>query len=280
MSVIAMQKSSQHPAALPVFRREETVLAATLLLLMIYSSLLVSCGAITNYDITITSSFVDIYDTAAYSLQPVTATSDGGAAFAYYNSATHNIRVVKVSSGSAFEWFSEQRLTVGDDSSYKYYPVSIVDDASDVTSPYLFLAGYISYGTYNYAYIVKFKRGDGACVSSAKYEKVGFTTTFIQNLLLDSDGKLLLCGDYASGSAAYYGWFGVVDKSTLAVAEYSVTTTCSSTYYYIYKLAEDQLAGTYVFAGGCSSYNHLWVGTLSKSNRHIVVGNLARVCIE
>ncbi len=125
-----------------------------------------------------------------------------------------------------------------------------------MNNPYLFVSGFILYGSYMYGYIIKYKRKDGSHAASAMYVKGSSLLTIVQTLFLDSDGNLIFGGDYGS-SGVYTVWFGTVDKSTLTLSEHTISPPCTaSTYNYIYKITED--SGSYIIAGGCG-VKYLWV---------------------
>ncbi len=212
-------------------------------------------------DVMLTRAFVDIYDTSGRVRFPVVATSDGGAAFTQYKDG--DPRVVKVDSSARFEWFSESRVA-GDTTNRNYYMNYMVEDTSDASNPYLFIAGHIANSASNYCGVmIKYRRDDGSYVIARTYTKSGYNFFFAQTLFVNSTGALFVGGDYGVLGQSYSPWLGTVDKLTLEVTEHTVTTDCSSITY-VYRILEE--SDKYVFVGGCTMDMHLWVSAVLKSD--------------
>ncbi len=210
-----------------------------------------SCSSVR--DVMVVGAFVDIYGLYSGTLPAVLATSDGGAVYAGSRDDSGSPRVIKVNGNTGFEWFSEQRLGSGDSASYVYKPQSVVEDVSEVGGPYLYVGGYIGGGG---SFIIKYRREDGTYVSSASPKK-GTYDSYIYSLLVDSSGNLVFGGCYYN-SGVYYAWAGLLDKSTFAVTEKSITSSSSLDPLMVWKIIEDTDLGHYVFVGELNLLGYLW----------------------
>ncbi len=229
------------------------------LLLLLISHPIHAAGTCSGYDLTVTAGFVDIY---AITYPKVLATSDGGAVYAAMRNDNSNNngnpRIVKVDSTGKFEWFSEQRPT-GDVSGYAYHPTMMVEDTTDASNPYIFLAGRVSS---EMGFVIKYSRTYGTHIVSALF-KQSSSDTRIYPLLIDSTGVLVFGGYYGSTSS---GWIGTMNKFTLAITKSSTVTTSYESTSHVMDLKEDVSAGNYVFAGKIGSNDYLWVGAVDKSS--------------
>ncbi len=239
-----------------------------ILLLLLLLLLLLSClqsastqAAPTNcadsttntHDVTTAGAFVDVYPTAANTLEvSVLGTSDGGAVYATTRSDTGSPRVVKVDSEAKFQWFSEQRLATGDVPGYLYCPCTIAEDSNH---NYIYVAGFILTST-NIAFIIKYALATGNYVNSAGFSWVPDSMIF--TLMTDSLGNLVFGGRYGG----YYGWIGIFSKTTLAI---TVGNTFVSGLFdlTIHKIVEDPV-GYYVYSGRRISVTYLCIGIVTR----------------
>ncbi len=208
-------------------------------------------------DVLMTSIFVDSFgvDSAATT---VLATNDGGAIFASRRIDNSSPRVVKVDADGRFQWYSEQRVSVGDTASTQYYPYAAVEDP-DGTS--IYVAGYSSDGSAYAGFIIKYKMTDGSCLGSNSILLEVSTKVFA--LLFDSDGDLVFGGYCLGSDTFYYAAAGIIDKSGLTVTIGTVISAAIQDMY-IYRIVEDPV-GNYVYAAQSIPDNCLRIGQLSKS---------------
>ncbi len=231
------------------------LLLLAVLILPRFGAAISSCGSWASYDIMATAAFVDIYDTSAYP-PVVLALSDGKAVFASLRSSNGNPRVVKVTSGGDFEWFSEQRVGTGDSAGYSYYPKAMAQDGSAI---YLYLAGYVSSSPVK-SFIIVYKLSDGSYVKSAFLSQSASTASYLQDMIMDSAGMLAFVGYYGSSSP----WAGTVDVSTLVATQ----KTLSGSSYSTLVLSKIIQASTtyYVMAGSANSQSKMWIATVYRSS--------------
>ncbi len=225
-----------------------------------------------NRDVMVTDAFVDLYvtDSVVIPLQPVLATSDGGAVYGSIRAGGGGPRIVKVDSNANFEWL--QGSCAAEDSSavYRYYAREIVEEVavSDSTLYYIYVAGYVTTATDHstpvWGFMMKYSRWDGSLLSSAIMKKSD--ASCIYTLMLDSKGNMFFGGySYVSGTGTYSAWLArVTDKSTLSISE-QVLSSGLATPTRVFRVLEDTSASTYVLAGGLDTAAYLWVSGFISS---------------